>query len=852
MSRRAALLHPRSAPGFSRPDTAPRYAPDLGIEPTHLDLEVGLDIDTRTLEGIASYRLMQRTHGCRTLSLDAVGFSHVRVEGSQALHSRYDGDHIHILFEEALEVGEEASVTVHWRVESPRVGLVFSGNTAALGESPCMVATDNETERARYWLPCVDHPSVRTTLAIAITADARLQALANGAEQGRTEHDDGTATTRWTLERRCPSYLLCLAVGDFAVHQEEPLDGAPIAAFAPRPFTEAQLARSFGDTRSLITWITKRLDSPLPWPKYYQFAGPRIGGAMENISLVSWDDAFVADERLHAEFGEFIRIVNLHELAHTWFGDLVVCRDFAHSWLKEGWATYMESVWLQETDSVRAATAWLLTDLVFYTEESDTRYARPIVTRRFDSSWDLFDRHLYPGAAWRIHMLRCEVGEEAFWAATRSYLRRHAESVVETDDFRRELEQASGKSLARFFEQWLHAPGYPKLKATWSHDAERGVGTLTAEQTQEDDTKGIGLFDLRLPVALERADGSWVRETLVVSSRTAALTVALAQPPRQVVLDPDTTCCVGLEFDPGLDLLRRTLEDGTSLRGSLHAVQTLAKKGRPDGMGAVLRAYQAEPVPAQRKLYAAALGESGSAAALDGLLALLRLEADPRAMAAVILALGTYQDPRVALALTQWLEQPERPYRATAAALQSLGKQRDPAHVPLLVQYAEAPGWWGWVARGALQGLGENGSPAACAALVSLVQGGSLSHPLVGPALTALGACAKRLPTATRLDVAERLTAFVRHPDHGVRLAAGRGLVALGERSGLGALQTLRQSVSVQHEATVDRMLQRLAKAGEAGQAAALTEQVDSLTRQLRTLQGRIDKLEAAHTSEAG
>ena len=101
----------------------------------------------------------------------------------------------------------------------------------------------------------------------------------------------------------------------------------------------------------------------------------------------------------------------------------------------------------------------------FYTEESDTRYARPIVTRRFDSPGDLFDRHLYPGAAWRIHMLRCEVGEGLLGgdpvlpAATRRVCGRDRR-------LRRELEQASGKSLARFFEQWLHALGYPKLKAT--------------------------------------------------------------------------------------------------------------------------------------------------------------------------------------------------------------------------------------------------------------------------------------------------------------------------------------------------------------------------------------------------
>jgi HEAT repeat protein len=269
-------------------------------------------------------------------------------------------------------------------------------------------------------------------------------------------------------------------------------------------------------------------------------------------------------------------------------------------------------------------------------------------------------------------------------------------------------------------------------------------------------------------------------------------------------------------------------------------------------MGPILRAYQAETEPAQKKLYAGALGDSGSAAALDALLALLQFEADPRAMAAVVGALGKYRDPRVALALTQWLELPDRPYRATAAALHALGKQRDVGHVALLTRHAEDTGWWGWVARGALQGLGENGSQASYAALLTFVESGSLPHNLLGTALAALGACARRLSAATRRDAVEHLSTFVRHPDHGTRLAAGRGLVAIGERSGLGALKILRQHASVQHQASVDRMVQRLAKAGEAGDAAKLQSRVDALNDQLRSLQARLDKLEAAPMTDAG
>src|SRR5213078_3618228 len=97
-------------------------------------------------------------------------------------------------------------------------------------------------------------------------------------------------------------------------------------------------------------------------------------------------------------------------------------------------------------------------------------YKRPIVTRQFKASWDLYDAHLYEGGACRLHTLRCELGDEVFWAAVRDYLQRYNGKVVETDDFRHVMEEHSGRALGKFFDQWFYTAAYPDLKVTFSYD----------------------------------------------------------------------------------------------------------------------------------------------------------------------------------------------------------------------------------------------------------------------------------------------------------------------------------------------------------------------------------------------
>src|SRR5262249_38168350 len=139
------------------------------------------------------------------------------------------------------------------------------------------------------------------TLEFHLTAEDRLSILANGKLVREETQGGGLKTAVWQLNHRCPSYLICFAIGDFSRFDDGEVDGIPLAYFACKDFTPGDLERTFGRTRPMLQWMVKRLGVPFPFPKYFQFALPAFGGAMENISLVSWSDQFVLTQ---ATFGE--------------------------------------------------------------------------------------------------------------------------------------------------------------------------------------------------------------------------------------------------------------------------------------------------------------------------------------------------------------------------------------------------------------------------------------------------------------------------------------------------------------------------------------------------------------------
>lgn len=823
-----------------------QYPPDLELEPSHLFIDLTLEIAAGRAAGVVTLTVQSRRAGSHVLRLHAVDLdvSAVVDPAGRAVTWRNDGQQLTIRWRDAFAAQEERRIAVHYAVEAPSSGLYFSHPSDAYPDMPWYAVTDHETERARHWLPCVDLPNVRTTLDIRLRAEERFTILANGYLVGEEAHGDGTKSAHWRLEQRCPSYLICFAAGEFVRADDGEFDDGekriPLAYFCSPQHTAGDMQRSFGRTGSMLAWMTAKLGRPFPYPKYFQWTAPGVSGAMENISLVSWDERFALDEKLAAEWTWIVDAVNVHEMAHSYFGDAVVCRDFAHAWLKESWATYIEQVYREDTVSADEGRFVFYEHAERYFNEADNHYKRPIVTRHFQSSWDMYDAHLYPGGACRLHMLRRELGDATFWAAVSDYLQRFDGKVVETDDFRLVMELHSGRSLGRFFDQWFHQPGYPDLALSFSHEAADAVGVLALEQKQVD--RGAGIPAIAFDVEVRwRVGGEWHSQQLHVDQAHHTVVMPMPAAPEMILFDPDGDLLHKLSFNPGDDLLRCQLSEGPTVLARIHAAKELAATGRRPNIAAIVGAYGAEPHWGVRCVMAEALGKSNNAAAVAGLASLIAGERDPLVLPVVFEAAEAYRDEAIRRAILQRLEEGIG-YVATQTAYAALGAQREDAPYGLLLAAAERPGFNGIEQIGAVRGLAATRRSEALPVLLRLARYGGSSFYVRPAAVRSLAALGAHVETRERTQIVDALVELLRDPIYQVAISAVIGLEMLDADNAIASLEAYARGKVRQEAVVARRAVERLRKKGErAGQAPQ--KELEDLRNQLRRLEGEVARL---------
>ncbi|KAI0564317.1 Peptidase M1 [Gracilaria domingensis] len=228
------------------------------------------------------------------------------------------------------------------------------------------------------------------------------------------------------------------------------------------------------------------------------------------------------DKRSSSERAHRVDSTVVHELEHTWFGDMVVCSDLCNSFLKESFATLISAEWYHYNNGEEEFQNTL-------TKYAETYFAETL-------------EHLYTNGAWRLHMLRHKLGNDTFWSAVSHYLHKRAWQTVEADDFRRDLEEFSNEQLFSFFDQWFYGKGHPVLEVSFAYDASKGgCATITLKQVQADEKKGIGLFDITIDIAIEVSSGTWETHNLTMESgaSTAQLVDKVPAKPLQLVVDPE-------------------------------------------------------------------------------------------------------------------------------------------------------------------------------------------------------------------------------------------------------------------------------------------------------------------------
>ncbi|KAL1924657.1 uncharacterized protein VTP21DRAFT_4311 [Calcarisporiella thermophila] len=835
--------------GFTLPDAKRHYAPDTVVEPVHMDIQLRFDdLDSNALTGVVNYTVRGRAGGSR-LTLNAVALEDVRVEGEGLAFFNYDGKHIQMEWETPFSEGEQRLIVVWYSVDHPVSGLYFARsehtNTGAQ-----FVVSDHETERARYWLPCVDYPVVRTTLTFTIVHPASTLALANGQLEGVTSDSVGMQTTRWRLDFPCPSYLLCIAVGEFEEVDDGDVDGIPVKYYAAKGTPHEDMRRTFGKTPDMMRWLAAKLGAKVPWPKYYQIALPVLWGAMECISLVTWTSKFLLDPRYAAERGFEVDTINLHEMAHSYFGNMTVIRHFEHAWLKESWATYMEVCYIADHydngEDGEETAFYLMRHAGYYFDECK-QYTRPIVTNSYDHSFRLFDEHLYPGGGWRLHMLRHLIGDDAFWKGVRSYLDEHRFKVVTTEAFKGHLEQASGKNLTRFFDEWVYSPGYPSLRIHYELLEKVGV-QVVMEQTQT----GGNVFHFDLEVEVEDSNGHTHSAVARFETNRAVVLIPLpeAVKPTQFRVDPRGKILFGLEGVNGVseEIWEETACKSKDVWNRVRAFGQLVNIGSRSALKKVRELVEKESFYGVRIRVAEFLSASKSAFGLEILAEMLERERNPLALLPIVMACNM-RDERIRQALLKFLQRPELPYRAHGAALQSLALQQHPDDLELLMRVAKDESLWGQhglVRFGALRALGIYRSPEVLPYLLSCCRH---EPAFTRPALpTAIAASASHLEKRLQHEAVDLLTEMLRDPIINVRISAVDALVSLGATQHADDVQAVQATLPEQERPWLERRLRELhaaAGAAEEGKLGNVKKRLEELEGKVRELEGKLMKFEA-------
>ncbi|HUP57914.1 MAG TPA: M1 family metallopeptidase, partial [Bdellovibrionota bacterium] len=462
---RATARATARAPGrtsFFLPQARPHYAPDRPLKLEHVRLEVTVDPVGKTLKGSVTQTLRAVAPGQTSVTMDQIGLviREARVGGKKAAFS-LEGGALRIPFEQALASGQTVDVAVDYEVHDSKRGLYFTGPDADHPEKPYQVWSQGQDEDNRYWIPTLDYPNQKATSEVIATVPKGYTAISNGALVSKKDSAAGTEF-HYKLGTPHVTYLITLVVGKFVEMQDKGPRGLPVQYFVPAG-READGKRACGHTPLMIEAFEKLVGEPYPYEKYSQVAVQDfIFGGMENTSATTQTDLTLHDERAHVDFSSDPLVA--HELAHQWFGDLLTCRDWSHGWLNEGFATFMERVWVEEDKSARGgwdeAKYYALHDLKEHLAEDRGKYRRPIVCNTYLEPIDLFDTHLYHKGGLVLNCLRGLLGKDLFWKSISLYVKRHRGGSVETIDLIRAVEDATGRNMRRFFDEWVFGGGY--------------------------------------------------------------------------------------------------------------------------------------------------------------------------------------------------------------------------------------------------------------------------------------------------------------------------------------------------------------------------------------------------------
>ncbi|WP_273407335.1 aminopeptidase N [Corynebacterium ureicelerivorans] len=322
-----------------------------------------------------------------------------------------------------------------------------------------------------------DQPDLKATYRVSVTAPERYTVILNEAV---TREDNGDGTSTWTtvIDYPLSTYLICICAGEFErvsdVYRCTDEGGATrvielglYARASLIPHMDAE--RIFRQTKEGFDFYHANFGRKYPFgDKYDQVFCPEYNmGAMEHVGCVTYRDEYIFTSEPTPYRLERRNDTILHEMAHMWFGDLVTMQWWDDLWLNESFATWSAAT--AQTAIGEYADAWTTfasVEKAWAYQQDQLPSTHPIAADAPDieTAEQNFDGITYAKGASVLKQLQAYVGYEEFFAGVRKHFDNHAYANATFADLLGALEDASGRDLSGWAEQWLRTTGVSVLR----------------------------------------------------------------------------------------------------------------------------------------------------------------------------------------------------------------------------------------------------------------------------------------------------------------------------------------------------------------------------------------------------
>jgi aminopeptidase N len=496
-------------------DTYPRqYALDV----QHYRFSIELRDDTDEIAGEAAVEVLFVKDGVTEIGLDLAQTMQVAdVVSAGPVRFRHEADRLKIALAGAPRAGERRVFTIRYHGR-PAGGLRIGANR--YGDRTFF--SSNWPDLAHQWLPVIDHPYDKASSEFLITAPDRYEVVANGALEEMTELGGGRRLTHWKESRPIAAWLNAVGAAPFAERNFGTAAGIALQTWVYRQDREAGISAFEAPMRQAMEFYSDRI-GPYPYEKLAGVEAAGVDGGMEHASAVFYGESSVD--------GRPASSLVAHEVAHQWFGDAVTEKDWDDVWLSEGFATYFALLTTEHYDGRAAFVAELKRSREAIFALQKRMPGETVVHRNLSDMRKVLNRLVYDKGGWTLHMLRGQIGDDAFWSGIREYYRRYRDGNASTEDFRHAMEEASHEDLEWFFRQWLQRPGWPAIEGKWRYDSAAHRVEMDLTQTQAGEA-----YRLQMDVSL----GDGKAEKIGMNAKRQHFAMASAGEPSSVVLDPDT------------------------------------------------------------------------------------------------------------------------------------------------------------------------------------------------------------------------------------------------------------------------------------------------------------------------